>query len=186
MDEQPTLVAESGQPLSSVGVWRAFGNMDVDADAVAAGEVRRSSQGVVGAGERRVYADVSPTPSGEEAIVLREAAPRPIDAVTVGDAVAAADAHSDLGAGRCDDIERAFDGIGRFVVVNDRSAAGLQRFERAEFRRPLQHLEIERSVEAPPHQLEDLSEAAWRARRRRHSPRQRRVQVMVRAHQARR
>jgi hypothetical protein len=65
------------------------------------------------------------------------------------------------------------------VVVDDGGAAALQRFDRAEHRRPTDHLEVERGVESPPHLFEDLEERGGLLRRRRHAARQRRVEVMV-------
>ncbi len=80
-----------------------------------------------------------------------------------------------------DHVERALDRRWRLVMVDDRSRSTLERLERAEHRRPLQHLEVERDVEPPPHLLEDLDERRRRARGRRHAASERRVQVMVRA-----
>jgi hypothetical protein len=37
--------------------------------------------------------------------------------------------------------------LGRLVVVDDRSGAALERLERAEHRRPSDHLEVERGIE---------------------------------------
>ena len=47
-------------------------------------------------------------------------------------------------------------------MVDDRGRAVLERLERAEHRRPADHLQVERRVEAPPDLLEDLLEARRR------------------------
>ena len=68
---------------------------------------------------------------------------------------------------------------GTTVVVDDRGRPALERLQRPEHRRPPDHLQVERRVEAPPHLLEDLREALRGARRRGHPPRQGGVQVVV-------
>jgi len=47
------------------------------------------------------------------------------------------------------------------------------------------HVEVERGVEPPPHLLEDLPEPRRLARGNRHAPRERRIEVVMGAHQAR-
>ena len=66
-------------------------------------------------------------------------------------------------------------------MVDDRRRSPLERLERPQHRRPPDHLEVERAVEPPPDELEDLREVARRSRRRRHAAGQRRVEVMVTA-----
>ena len=59
-----------------------------------------------------------------------------------------------------------------------------ERLERPQHGRPADHLGVERHVEPPPHLLEDLEEVGRLLRRRRHAASERRVEVVVRAHQA--
>ena len=109
----------------------------------------------------------------------------PVGPVPVGDAVGAVDPHADLGAGVGDDRQRPLDRVGRLVVIDDRRAAPLERFERAELGRPLDRVGVERAVEPPPHQLEDLHEPGRGARRRRHAPGERGVEMVMGADQTR-
>ena len=61
-----------------------------------------------------------------------------------------------------------------------------QRLDRAEPRRGAQHVEVEGGVEPPPDLLEDRAEVVGLVRRRRHPAGERRVQVVVPAHEPRR
>ena len=61
----------------------------------------------------------------------------------------------------------------------------IRRLGRAEHRRPADHLLVEGDIEPPPDLLEDLDEAGRLPRRGRHATSQRRVQVMMPAHQTR-
>ena len=160
--------------------------MDVDADPQVGGEPGGRRQRVVGARERGVHADHAAAAGAQEALVLGEAAAGAVGAVAVGDAVGAHDADADLGARVGDDVEAALDGVRALVVVDDPGRAGEQRLDGAEARAGAQHVEVERGVEAPPDLLEDLAEVARRRRRRRHPPGERRVEVVVGAHQPRR
>ena len=63
------------------------------------------------------------------------------------------------------------------IAVVPRSSAS----RAPEHRRPPDHLEIERTVEAPPDELEDLFEVVRRPRGGRHPPGERRVEMMVAA-----
>ena len=123
VDEQPALIAEAGQPIGGVGVGGAFRHVNVHTHVVPAGQVGRRGQRVIGAGEGRVDADVATAACGEVALVLCEAALGPVGAVTVGDAVAAAHPHADLGARPGNHVERALDGVGRLVMIHDGRAA---------------------------------------------------------------
>ena len=90
-----------------------------------------------------------------EPTVLLKAPYDTLVAMTIGDTVSRDDPDADLFAGIGDDGERAFDGVGGLVVIDDRRGAGFESFERPEFRRPLEHLEIERGIEAPPDLVEN-------------------------------
>ena len=182
---QPVVGCEVTQSVSGVGVDRALGHVDVDADAVVGGHAGSRLERLVAAGERGMHAHPAPPARGEEAGVLLEAAPRPVGAVPVGDAVAAVDPHPHLGTRIGDDRERALDRLGRLMVVDDRRATALQGLEGAEHRRPADRLGVERPVEAPPHKFEDLPEVPGCGRRRRHAACQRRVEVVVGADQPR-
>jgi len=91
-------------------------------------------------------ADQPEPAAGQEAPVLLESAPRAVGAVSVGDPVGTDDSHPDFGAGVGDDRERAFDGVGRFVVVDDRRRPRFERLEGRQLRRRFDHLEVERLV----------------------------------------
>ena len=120
--------------------------------------------------ERGVHADHPPPSGAQEPLVLGQPALGTIVPVAIGDAVCAHHADADLAARVGDDVERAIDGRGRLVMVDDRSGAALERLERAEHRRPPDHLEVERGIEPPPHLLEDLQELRRRRRRARACP----------------
>ena len=123
------------------------------------------------------------TALAQEPVVLLQPAACAVGAVAVGDAVAGDHTHADLGAGVGDHAQRSLDRVRRLVVVDDGGAPGLERFERSELGRPLEHLEVEGGVEAPPDLLEHRQEGRGRRRRRRHAAGERRVQVVVGAHQ---
>ena len=154
-------------------------------DAEVGCQPGRRLQGGVGAGEGGVDAHEAASPGAQEPLVLLQPAPRPIGPVTVGDAVGEPGAHPDLGAGLGDDVQAALDGVGRFVVVHDGGGAALQRLEGAEHGGPADHLQVQRAVQAPPDELQDLLEVAGRPRRGGHAAGQRRVQVVVRADESR-
>ena len=69
-------------------------------------------------------------------------------------------------------------------MVDDRGRSTLERLQRAQHRRPPDHLEVEGAVEPPPHELEDLGKLSGRARRCGHPPSQGRVEVVVSADEA--
>ena len=136
--------------------------------------------------ERGMHAD-QPAPTGaQEALVLGQPAARPVGTVPIGHAVRADHAHADLGACLGDHVEAALDRVRALVVVDDRGRPRHQRLGRAEQRAGADHVEVEGGVEAPPDLLEDLAETRRLAGRRRHAARQRRVEVVVGAHHARR
>ncbi len=172
VDQQPVVGGQSGEAIDGAGVVRTLGDVDVHPDAVAGGEFGGRGERVVGAGECGVHADHAPPTLAQESIVLLQAPTCAVGAVTVGDPVARDHAHADLGAGVGDHTQRSLDRVRRLVVVDDRRAAGFERFERAELGRPLEHLEIERCVEPPPDLLEHAQEGRGHIRRRRHAPRQ--------------
>jgi len=65
-------------------------------------------------------------------------------------------------------------------VINDACGPGHQCFDCAEFRAPIDHVEVESGVESPPHLLEDCEKrirGPWRAR---HPSGKRGVEVMMR------
>ena len=83
----------------------------------------------------------------DEAAILLQPAAGTVRTVAIGDAVGGQHAHTDLSTGLSDGIEAALDGVGRLVVVNDGGRAGLERLERAQHRRPVDHLQIERGMD---------------------------------------
>ena len=177
--------ASASSRCAGVGVGRALGDVDVHADAEVGGQPGGRLQRVVGAGERGVHAD-QPAPAGaQEALVLGQPAAGAVGAVAVGHAVGAHDAHADLGAGLGDHVEAALDRVRALVVVDDRRSSRTAAPRRAPSRADgPQHVEVERGVEAPPDLLEDLAEVASASRRRRHAAGERRVQVVVGAHES--
>ena len=183
VDQQPIVGAQLGQPLGGRGVHRALGHVDVYPGAQIGGQAGGGCQRAVGAGEGGVDPDHAPAPGPQKLLVLGQAPPGPVGAVAVGHPVGAADPHPHLGASIGNGLQRALDGVGRLVVVDDGGAARLQRLQRAQLGRPLDDVEVERPVEAPPDQLQDVGEAGGRAGRGGHPPGQCGIQVMVGADQ---
>ncbi len=144
VDEQPVIGAQPSEPLDGACVVGAFGNVDVHADTVAPCEFGRRHKGVVAAGERCVHPHHAAPTRGQEPLVLGESSTRPVGAMAIGDPIRGNDAHAHLGARIGDDRERSVDRVRRLVMVDDRGTARFECFERAEFRRPFEHLEIER------------------------------------------
>ena len=182
--EQPIVGCQRCEPFAGCPVLRPLGHVDVDSDTEVGREACRRFERVVGARERGVDTDESSTTGAEEPFVLGEAASSAVGAVSIGDAVGAHDTHPHLGARLGDHVEAALDRIRALVVVDDRRRAAHQRLGRAEQRAGPDHVEVERRVEAPPDLFEDLPEPGRLLRWRRHSPRERGVQMVVGAHHA--
>ena len=70
-------------------------------------------------------------------------------------------------------------------MIDDRRTPRLERFERTELGRPLQHLEIERRVEPPPDLFEHVEKRRRCAGRSGHPSREGRIQVVVGADEPR-
>ena len=181
--EQPRLVGVDEQPGPRAGVGLRLRDVEMHAHAEIGREVGHRVEGVVGEREARVGTDEAVAAGAQEPLVLGQAGLGAVEPVAIGDLVAAAHAHADLGARFRDHVEAALDRVRRRVVVDDAGGAGLERLERAEARRPAHELQVERTVEPPPDALEDLDEGGRRPRRCRHPARQRRVEVGVRADQ---
>ena len=103
--------------------------------------------------------------------------------MAVGDLIAARGTDADLGTGIGYDAQRALDGVGRGVMVDDGGRPSFERLERAEHRRPPDHLQIKGAVEPPPYKLEDLLKVVGYPRRRRHPTGKCGVEVMVATHE---
>ena len=184
MAEQPVVPGEAFEACRSVDVADTLADVNMDSDAEVLGESGRSLKRFVTAGEGGVDTDQRLAALLDEALVLFESAAGALGPVAIRDAVSTQDTHPDCGAGIGDHREGAFDGIGGLVVVDDRGGARLQRLERTELGGPVEHVEIEGSVEAPPDLLQDLLEVRWRLWRRRHAAGKRRVEVMMGADQS--
>ena len=169
VDQEPVVSGQRLQSSCGIGVGGSLGDVDVHADAEIGSQSGRRLQRVVAARERRVHADHPAATGADEPLVLGEAAPRPVGAVAVGDAIGAQHADADLGTRLGDHVEAALDGVWALVVVDDAGGAAQQRLDRAEARRRPQHVEIEGGIEAPPDLLEDLDESPSAPRRRRHA-----------------
>jgi hypothetical protein len=84
-----------------------------------------------------------------------------------------------------DDVERPVDRVGRGVVVDQRRRPPQHRLHPADERRGADRLLVERTVEPPPHPLQDLEEVARRLERVRHAASERRIEMRVGADVAR-
>ena len=71
------------------------------------------------------------------------------------------------------------------MVLDDGGRPALERFERAELGRPIDHLEIERLIETPPDELEDLLKRRRGSGWRRHPAREGEIKMMVGADESR-
>ena len=205
MHEQPIVGRERGQPSPGGCVLRPFAHVHVDADAQPVSQIAGRGQRLVGTGEGGMDTYVPAAAAAQVALVLGQTTASSVGhgegnwragrrlgrdrqqsgcRVAVGHAVTRVYPHAHFGARGGDHLQAAFDGVGALVMVDDARGAPLERFERAELGRPLDHLEVERAVEAPPHLFENLAEPAGLDGRRRHAPSQCRVQVMVGAHES--
>ena len=163
MDHQPVVGGHRREALRRIDVVDALRDVDVHADAVRHCQRRSRLERFVTARERGMDADHA---AGHAAgppvlralaqvpVVLLEPAAGTVGAVTVGDAVTRRHPHADLGARVGDHRQGSLDGVRRLVMVDDRGASRFEGFERAELRRPFEHLQVECPIEAPPHQLE--------------------------------
>ena len=183
MDEHPVVAGEPREALGRGCIVGALRDVDVHAHAMASREVGGGGQRVVRTREGGVHADHASPALAQVSIVLVDPSARAVRAVPIGHPVARVDADTDLGAGIGDDGQRTLDRVRRFVVIDDRRATGLERFECPELRRPFEHRQIERHVEAPPDLFEHLPKSRRDRGRSRHPASECGVQVMVRAHQ---
>ena len=186
MHDQPVVCCQHLEPGRGGVVLGTLGDVDVHADPEVGGEPRGRLQRVVGAREGGVDAD-QPAPAGaQEPGVLLEPTPSAVRSVAVGDSIGAHHSHPDLGARFGDHVEASLDGVRALVVVDDRGRPRHQCFRGAEQGTGADHVVIEGVIEPPPHLFQDLAETGRLPRRRRHPAGQRRVQVMVTTHHARR
>lgn len=159
--------------------------MDVDDRAEVAREVARRAYRPVGHREARMQADhPAHQRRGLNAPAFVEAAPRLLAAeIALGRAVAQERAHAELLADVGENRERAFDQVGRFVVVDQRGGAGEEGAGDIIHRTGTQCLGIEHAVEPPPYPFEDLDEIFRLRRGRRHAVAgEAAVEMRVRAH----
>jgi hypothetical protein len=179
VDEQPVVGRMALQLLP--GVRRSLGHVHVHAHAVALRELGRRRDRVVLAREGGVDADHAPTTLAQEPVVLGQAGRGALRAVPVGHAVGRVDPHAHVGEAGGDGRQRTLDRVGRLVMIDHGRAAVLQRLEGSESGRVEDDVQIERPIQPPPHELEDVHESLGRARGCWHAPGERRVDVMVRA-----
>ncbi len=154
-----------------IDVGQILRDMHMQDGAEFAGESARLAHGVVGDGEARVQADhAAHQRRGWNAAALGQTA-RGLLApeIALGRAVAKQRAHAELLADLGENGERALDQIRRFVVIDQRGGAGEQRARDIVLCRRAQRFGVERTVEPPPHPLEDLHEIFRRRRGRRHA-----------------
>ena len=116
--------------------------MNVYADAKLLGERSRGLERALFTGERGVNTHVPIAAFGQKATVLGEPSLRTVRPVPVGDAVGSLHAYPDLSTSIRNDREAAFDGVGRFVVVDD---GGGSRFEASSAANFADHSIISRS-----------------------------------------
>ena len=159
--------------------------MHVHTNLVVGGELRSGSDRVIGAGEGCMQPDHAPAAFTKETVILGQASGCAFGSVAIGDAIGTIHPHTNFGTRLSDDAERPIDCIRRFVMVDDRGTSALERFERAKFGRPVNRVFVERTVETPPHQLEDFHESRRRAGRGWHTSGQGRVQMVMSTHQTR-
>src|SRR6185295_19600906 len=69
-------------------------------------------------------------------------------------------------------------------MIEQASRSGSRGVHRTGHRAPVDRLFVERSIQPPPDEFENLFEVRWSARRRRHSSRESRIQMRVRANHA--
>ena len=168
--EQPVVGGQRRQPRAGVDVVGSLGDVDVHADAEVGGEAGGRGQRVVGARERGVHADHAPAAGAQEALVLGQPA---------AGAVGRRGGRSRRTRTRPARRPRRRRRRSRRGCPRSRSGSrGGRRSPSCPHcsasiapsrRRPADHLEVERGVEAPPDLLEDLDEVGRLPRRRRHA-----------------
>src|SRR5687767_14200350 len=94
----------------------------------------------------------------EEATILFQRCIAPPTALAIARLVREDAAEADLVERRFDPIERAIDRAGRRVQVDDTGRTGPRRPHRADERRRVDEIVIERLVERPPHPLQMVGE----------------------------
>ena len=134
MREQPVAGRDILQPLAGRRVDSVLGDVDVDSLPEIDGKPGDGLERRVGKSEACVGADETVAARPQEALVLRQTGPHPIQAVAVRHLVTTRGADANLGAGIGDDAERALDRIRGGMVVDDRRRPPLERLERAQHR----------------------------------------------------
>ncbi len=196
VNEHPLRVGSADETFRALLVVWPFGNVHVDPDSETEREIGCRGQCLVGACERSVQADHALASRFQVALALFESAFGSIchwvgwidlsQFVPVGppisDPVRGDNAHSHHVAAFSYRVEGTFDGSGGLVVIDDRGGAAQNSLGGTKRSRPFDHLQIKGVVESPPNLFESADEVVRLLGRRRHAPRKRAVQMMVRAH----
>ena len=188
------------QTPAGIGISTAFRHMDMHTHPQSGGEIGGGGQRLIGTGECRMDANHAPAARSDETLALGQTPPRrighmggsraerarlplhgngPEAGVSIRNTIGTYNPDTYFGARVGDDIETALDGIGTFMMINDGGGTAFKGFQSPEFGRPLQHLQVEGTVEPPPHLLQDGGKV-WRGPGRRgHATGQGRIEVMM-------
>jgi hypothetical protein len=185
MGEQPRRLGDRLQAGAGRHIHGVFGHVDVHARPDVARQPDHRLQGGGRKSEASMGTDEAVAAGTKKPLIFCQTGPRSVGSVAIGHLVTTPHPHAHLGTGGGDDIQRPVDGVGRTVVVDDAGRARFEGLQGSKHGRPADHLHIERPVEPPPDQLQDLAELRRHPRRRGHASGQGRIQVMVAANQAR-
>ena len=180
LDDAQAVVGDAAALVDEV-----LGDVDVDADAVLAGEGDGEREKVVADGERRVQTDHGRPAAAQVRGGLVEARARGGGAVAVGQLEAEDVRETEVVQGAGDGGQRAADGARRGVMVDDARHATAHGVDAGGERAGADHLAVEAAVETPPDQFQDLGEVTGRAGRGRHAAREARVEMVMAAHETR-
>ncbi len=159
-----------------------LGGVDVEGRARALAEVAEAVQALRREGEAGVAAD---HPAGQgrahrlEGLVLLEAEVTALAAVAVGHLVAEGRAQPHLLDRAAQLAQRSPDERRRGMVIDEQRGARERRLDGSHEAGEVDGLRVQGPVQAPPHPLQDLDEAAGRDARAGHAARQRAVEVGV-------
>ena len=179
LDHPATVVGEAAVLVDAV-----LGHVQMQAGVVRAREVDGGGEQLVADRERGVQADEGRPAGIQVTRGLGKAGRRRVGAVAVAQLQAEHVGEADLREGIGDDVEAAGDGVRRGVVVDHAGHAAAHRVDGGGEGRGANQVVVERAVEAPPDQLEDLGEVARRPGRGGHAAGEGRVDVVVGADQA--
>ncbi len=194
MHDEPFVRCVWGQACGSLRVVDRLGNMYVHAHVQRCGQVCGRGDGFIAAGECGMESDHAGLARADVTLALLETAlgtfrhrgkrgyllvQRVVVAPAIRCSVARAHTNPYLAAGAVDRLQRSLDGAGRFMVIHDAGGSRQYCLDCTEFCRPVDGVEVEGSIEAPPYEFEHVGETCGDASRCRHASSHGGVQVVV-------